>query len=146
MAYVAPLTGSVDRNFALCFQLRDAVLSLPSRGAWIEICSWAALLRPYSVAPLTGSVDRNKFQHRANPLCFVAPLTGSVDRNVWSKDPKKARPLSLPSRGAWIEIGLGSILGIGGAVAPLTGSVDRNLIGIARPMRRSSRSPHGERG
>ena len=99
------------------------------------------------VAPLTGSVDRNfAGAGSSTGLLTVAPLTGSVDRNVWSKDPKKARPLSLPSRGAWIEIGLGSILGIGGAVAPLTGSVDRNLIGIARPMRRSSRSPHGERG
>ena len=35
--YVAPLAGSVDRNYRLAMKAKNEVASLPSRGAWIEI-------------------------------------------------------------------------------------------------------------
>ena len=35
---------------------------------------------------------------------YVAPLAGSVDRNSLTHFFKPPRNLSLPSRGAWIEI------------------------------------------
>ena len=37
MAAVAPLTGSVDRNWISVRSLKAWPKSLPSRGAWIEI-------------------------------------------------------------------------------------------------------------
>ena len=37
------------------------MVSLPSRGAWIEIISMRVKLRSTQVAPLAGSVDRNTF-------------------------------------------------------------------------------------
>ena len=57
-------------------------LSLPSRGAWIEITIDNNVWAPTAVAPLAGSVDRN----------------GNVDRI------RRAEQGSLPSRGAWIEM------------------------------------------
>ena len=60
-AAVAPLAGSVDRNFVRADDAAEATASLPSRGAWIEItCCTSASSSP-SVAPLAGSVDRNWF-------------------------------------------------------------------------------------
>ena len=58
-----------------------------------------------SVAPLAGSVDRNHFP--ALPVIEVtgvAPLAGSVDRNQLIHVVFIKREMSLPSRGAWIEI------------------------------------------
>ena len=56
---VAPLAGSVDRNWTI----RSASSST-------------------SVAPLAGSVDRNRERDVLHFRLFVAPLAGSVDRNV----------------------------------------------------------------
>ena len=59
MVAVAPLVGSVDRNY---FEVRR--------------------MQPKDVAPLVGSVDRN---HRVGNEIrggIVAPLVGSVDRNM----------------------------------------------------------------
>ena len=56
--------------------------SLPSRGAWIEI-------PPTSCPPATPT---------------VAPLAGSVDRNGKGGYLESTEIGSLPSRGAWIEI------------------------------------------
>ena len=78
--------------------------SLPSRGAWIEIIPWAAAVPALTVAPLAGSVDRNRPAAARPAHPDVAPLAGSVDRNVTGQG-KVAEPrVSLPSRGAWIEI------------------------------------------
>ena len=78
---------------------------------------------------------------------WVAPLAGSVDRNT-----ERDRPgpywifPSLPSRGAWIEIGRNRRSCPRSDVAPLAGSVDRNYQYCTPfpPMKR--RSPRGERG
>ena len=62
------------------------MLSLPSRGAWIEITPPAAAPAAEQVAPLAGSVDRNilcSFLNKAGPA--VAPLAGSVDRNTYTR-------------------------------------------------------------
>ena len=59
-----------------------AELSLPSRGAWIEI--------------------KNAIKYMAET--HVAPLTGSVDRNTGGVLAQAGHVQSLPSRGAWIEI------------------------------------------
>ena len=56
---VAPLAGSVDRNDDAPNQSQILQASLPSRGAWIEICTSPGPTRAPCVAPLAGSVDRN---------------------------------------------------------------------------------------
>ena len=79
----------------------------------------------------------------------VAPLTGSVDRNADEpRDVVATAVVSLPSRGAWIEMTLPSPPSAPSAgVAPLTGSVDRNAQRYTASIRRQhGRSPHGERG
>ena len=80
------------------------LLSLPARGAWIEILFSLAFSPLSLVAPREGSVDRN-FQRGIPSFCqlHVAPREGSVDRNVF------IRFISDWSR-----------------VAPREGSVDRN--------------------
>ena len=81
------------------------LLSLPSRGAWIEMSTSWTLLPLTMVAPLAGSVDRN---HKgAVPRLHPgpgAPLAGSVDRNCAICQLSSMVTTSLPSRGAWIEI------------------------------------------
>ena len=57
------------------------------------------------VAPLAGSVDRNTYIPKLSPRKNVAPLAGSVDRNLDTYFFFVPNRLSLPSRGAWIEIG-----------------------------------------
>ena len=79
---VAPLAGSVDRNIVICVVPCIERLSLPSRGAWIEI----AIMLP------------------SRMMLRVAPLAGSVDRNFGNKNTTTSQTGSLPSRGAWIEI------------------------------------------
>ena len=54
--------------------------------------------------------------------------------------------LSLPSRGAWIEISFLRLDISGLQVAPLAGSVDRNLSERKCADHRGGRSPRGERG
>ena len=79
---VAPLAGSVDRNPQSARRCLCRSPSLPSRGAWIEMCS-----RPPTSGPRP-----------------VAPLAGSVDRNTSAASAQEKARASLPSRGAWIEI------------------------------------------
>ena len=57
---VAPLAGSVDRNMAGAYLILADELSLPSRGAWIEIPRYPDKPGEPAVAPLAGSVDRNR--------------------------------------------------------------------------------------
>src|SRR5699024_5600584 len=77
----------------------------PSRGAWIEIIRLIWPLPGPRVAPLAGSVDRNLFPKSLFRCWKVAPLAGSVDRNIVLGVALAVNLLSLPSRGAWIEIG-----------------------------------------
>ena len=56
------------------------------------------------VAPLAGSVDRNITATMRIGTVKVAPLAGSVDRNASDLYDAGVGVLSLPSRGAWIEI------------------------------------------
>ena len=99
-------------------------MSLPSRGAWIEILCFLCFPPMEKVAPLAGSVDRNYADPRLNEKDQVAPLAGSVDRNKLS---------------AFIPI-------CNSMVAPLAGSVDRNLPEVYAPAGEGRRSPRGERG
>ena len=80
------------------------------------------------------------------PAGLVAPLAGSVDRNPYTKHYFRRQMLSLPSRGAWIEITFMMAPSNLELVAPLAGSVDRNgdVTGIGH--QRVGRSPRGERG
>ena len=57
-------------------------VSLPSRGAWIEIRRAPLYRKAVWVAPLAGSVDRNLHGVKGGGApAVVAPLAGSVDRN-----------------------------------------------------------------
>ena len=85
----------------------SCLLSLPPRGAWIEI--------------LQNSLYAS--------FCRVAPPTGSVDRNARRTDYSYISTRSLPPRGAWIEISApGPARHDTPDVAPPTGSVDRNAM------------------
>ena len=84
-------------------------VSLPSRGAWIEM-NWACVRSASArVAPLAGSVDRNNIPAQKDELLErrsprgergwnVAPLAGSVDRNQQVGGKRPAR-LSRSPRG-----------------------------------------------
>ena len=87
-----------------------------------------------AVAPLAGSVDRNVSVCFATlaPDTEVAPLAGSVDRNTTEVPTVKPVVMSLPSRGAWIEILHSTTARRVRFVAPLAGSVDRNYFGYVR--------------
>ena len=61
---VAPLAGSVDRNYVCREWLQVSQQSLPSRGAWIEMCDRRERQTRQLVAPLAGSVDRNAMSQR----------------------------------------------------------------------------------
>ena len=53
--------GSVDRNALIHTTTGTIFMSLPSRGAWIEMASFVGLIVKDRVAPLAGSVDRNSY-------------------------------------------------------------------------------------
>ena len=103
---VAPLAGSVDRNGSVASGYNRSGRSLPSRGAWIEICksppTWAFRMM---VAPLAGSVDRNRstltqeidtYESLPSRGAWIEILPPGAQRRLWLR--------SLPSRGAWIEM------------------------------------------
>ena len=101
-----------------------AVLSLPSRGAWIEMTMVMPVAPAYQSLPSRGAwieIELYAADAGAGP---VAPLAGSVDRNESLRDQLNEALESLPSRGAWIEM------------RHLTGSISTPL----------GRSPRGERG
>ena len=125
---VAPLAGSVDRNNEVHqFENYDN-MSLPSRGAWIEISTpwmwsapaaslpsrgaWIEILWTTPVScgwilslPSRGAwIEIPQSVRGAEKYKTVAPLAGSVDRNCSTPIPSRRCPWSLPSRGAWIEI------------------------------------------
>ena len=83
----------------------------------------------YTVAPLAGSVDRNLEVKTAYKDWFPS----LPSRGAWIEIGSNYRPprtqKSLPSRGAWIEM-VRSVSGspYHASVAPLAGSVDRNYI------------------
>ena len=88
----------------IIFYFSAHLLSLPSRGAWIEIRVSRGFECHAGVAPLAGSVDRNVYALADAAGQRVAPLAGSVDRN-------RSTRYSCTKRSC---------------VAPLAGSVDRN--------------------
>ena len=75
---VAPLAGSVDRN-------------------WLPITLLAEML---DVAPLAGSVDRNAELDPPCGMSGVAPLAGSVDRNIRALDAMRAEKKVAPLAGS----------------------------------------------
>ena len=81
------------------------LLSLPARGAWIEMFFLEFCFFKGNVAPREGSVDRNRIRIHCYILQLqVAPREGSVDRNCLCKNCIVLLRGSLPARGAWIEI------------------------------------------
>ena len=103
-------------------------MSLPSRGAWIEMETTGYSGQHRAVAPLAGSVDRNLNNAMATiNNAKVAPLAGSVDRNF---DPAAELPVEhvAPLAGSVDRnYKYDSVLTGEGKVAPLAGSVDRNF-------------------
>ena len=77
-------------------------LSLPSRGAWIEM-----LLRVADVSGIESLPSRGAWIEMIYPYYY-----------------KDSTLVSLPSRGAWIEIVATLTCVAAAVVAPLTGSVD----------------------
>ena len=109
----------------IIFYFSAHLLSLPSRGAWIEIL------------PVRKSVCHS---HQS------LPSRGAWIEMVMGR-PARGPMVSLPSRGAWIEITRKCRNDLRNwPVAPLAGSVDRNVHGPEMGRKRRRRSPRGERG
>ena len=147
----------------IIFYFSAHLLSLPSRGAWIEIIRRSRSHRPASVAPLAGSVDRNRL---LSPILKV-PAGSLPSRGAWIEmlhcqaacSPRASLPsrgawieinslsrfqpttTSLPSRGAWIEMRLKMCWTLSRMVAPLAGSVDRNIDRLAKTVRKPASLP-----
>ena len=77
----------------------------------------------------------------------VAPLAGSVDRNFGEDEATARRMVSLPSRGAWIEMGicLPHLIPTHPSL-PSRGAWIEIWMPAACPCRAAGRSPRGERG
>ena len=142
-------------------------MSLPSRGAWIEILKDFGSMHTVTVAPLAGSVDRNTNIYAIKdelaevaPLAgsvdrnrkgkktltapLVAPLAGSVDRNFINLQFIRAAVLSLPSRGAWIEMGTTGYSGQHRASLPSRGAwIEIQKASAARTPTRTSLPSRG---
>ena len=101
------------------------ILSLPSRGAWIEMTIGSALSSGLGVAPLAGSVDRNIERVDYEMHKVVAPLAGSVDRNHHRQQRLGAHRVA-PLAGSVDRNSVPGRNGVLHYVAPLAGSVDRN--------------------
>ena len=91
-------------------------------------------------------MDRNWLTPNCLAVSRVAPLAGSVDRNLYPSAAATSLAQSLPSRGAWIEIGEALVIPMLREVAPLAGSVDRNITLTYDEESLPRRSPRGERG
>ena len=131
---VAPLAGSVDRNYAYNGFVILTVVSLPSRGAWIEI-NWNA--NPcdfYPSLPSRGAWIEIRASDRLFPRPRVAPLAGSVDRNFAVCAPA-ARGRVAPLAGSVDRNPQPVYIDTEGGVAPLAGSVDRNGRRALEPSR-----------
>ena len=100
------LWGEHGLKFMLGTGLQVSGASLPVRGAWIEMreCAIEMILnecrslwgeRGLKCRPVLQSFHRTR----------VAPCEGSVDWNLIGYTPKRSIFVSLPVRGAWIEIG-----------------------------------------
>ena len=98
-------------------------LSLPSRGAWIEMLLSQLWIELFASLPSRGAWIE---------ICIYSDCL-SISR-------------SLPSRGAWIEIFLLPVQHYSQVVAPLAGSVDRNTYPRDIVIETGGRSPRGERG
>ena len=91
----------------ICVRLRSTYFrdrSLPSRGAWIEMADPAAACACSWSLPSRGAWIEMFHALRRAKQNDVAPLAGSVDRNSLYTLYGRYSNLSLPSRGAWIEI------------------------------------------
>ena len=105
-----------------------SILSLPSRGAWIEILDFR----------ISGEQGPRRSPHGERGLKSSQDMATKEDQ---SRSPHGERGLksgrlrallcpagSLPSRGAWIEMGLSQQVAALSMVAPLTGSVGGNRL------------------
>ena len=100
------------------------LLSLPTRGAWIEISMSISVTTLCSVAPHTGSVDWNQdYMDLLEYQCGRSPHGERGLKSLWC---------------GGLRITLD--------VAPHTGSVDWNFLPFAINLLLCCRSPHGERG
>ena len=54
-------------------------MSLPVRGAWIEICPWSKPLKNFASLPVRGAWIEMETDKKVSELIQVAPRKGSVD-------------------------------------------------------------------
>ena len=104
--------------------LRRGLLSLPTRGAWIEM---DGTLTPEARFDGRSPHGERGLKYVRNK-CFERSYPSLPTRGAWIEisrsNHRKGERQSLPTRGAWIEMVISEItLSIAG-VAPHTGSVD----------------------
>ena len=101
-------------------------LSLPARGAWIEICTTSRPIATRLSRSPQGERGLKSQRLCGRDNCCVAPRKGSVDWNQELVSYVHWLPPSLPARGAWIEILHPPFFSPFIMVAPRKGSVDWN--------------------
>ncbi len=121
--------------------------SLPARGAWIEIADRSQ--------PSLGTSRRSPQGERGSKclathgdVCAdkVAPRKGSVDRNDYADRPLPSPIVSLPARGAWIEMIERQHAGHTQQRRSPQGERGSKLFGNNQLDESLRRSPQGERG
>ena len=145
---VALLAESVDWNYDGVYQIITDSESLSSRRAWIEIIF---RIEPLTFSQVSLSSRRAwieiKSEKRLKIVRFGRSPRGERGlKFVLSRVYKNGYYLSLSSRRAWIEICACLHQRNDENVALLAESVDWNSPAAFAFIRRSSRSPRGERG
>ena len=105
-------------------QAATATVSLPVRGAWIEIRWWFQMVLPSRSLPVRGAWIEMSSSHSGSSSQSGRSPCGERGLKCGRAAAPSRCPPSLPVRGAWIEI---------------------NQAGYA-PRKHSRRSPCGERG
>ena len=130
-----------------CAVIGDVSLSLPTRGAWIEMWMNLSLMVKTIVAPHAGSVDRNhSFVNN-----YFAKILSLPTRGAWIEISQRITVLfgatgSLPTRGAWIEMSKVADMNATAASLPTRGAWIEIRQSLDSPLFGSGRSPRGERG
>ena len=94
-------------------------MSLPVRGAWIEMIRLVLLQLPLSSLPVRGAWIEIALQRSAS-----LPSRGAWIEIGYARTGRRPGGESLPVRGAWIEIGILCNFTPVCGVAPRKGSVD----------------------
>ena len=142
---LSPL-GESGLKYCVHCQYHARLLSLPTRGEWIEICLVEHVSKDVYVSPHSGRVDWNSFLLWVLMLILVSPHSGRVDWNLLICLLLYPSLLSLPTRGEWIEINMKVLLKYTRESLSPLGESGLKYSSLKSTSCRGSLSPPGESG